>query len=61
MKTDIILWAVKLDNKRLLKNGTGAPTVWIKQTQAQTHAEKITQERGVEAKAVSVTVRIVEE
>lgn len=61
MSKDIVLWAVKLEGRRLLKNITGAPMVWTKQTQAQTHAEKITQKRGVEAEAVSVTVRIVEE
>lgn len=61
MNTDIVLWAVKLEGRRLLKNNTGAPTVWTKQTQAQNRAEKITRDRGVEAEAVSVTVRIVEE
>lgn len=61
MNTDIVLWAVKLEGRRFLKNSTGAPAVWKKQTQAQSRAEKITQERGIEAEAVSITVRIVEE
>lgn len=61
MSKDIVLWAVKIEGRRLLKNITGAPIVWTKQTQAQNRAEKITRDRGVEAEAVSVTVRIVEE
>jgi hypothetical protein len=40
MNTDIVLWAVKLEGRRLLKNGTGAPTVWTKQTQAQNQPKK---------------------
>jgi hypothetical protein len=61
MNADIILWAVKLEGRRLLKNATGAPIVWTKKTQAENRAKKITMDRGTEAEAVSVTVRIVEE
>jgi hypothetical protein len=61
MNANIVLWAVKLEGRRLLKNGTGAPTVWTKKTQAENRAKKITMDRGTEAEAVSVTVRIIEE